>query len=123
MKILFLHGWQSVPGGVKPTYLAQHSHEVLNPALPDEDFTLAVKIAQEEFDKHQPDVVVGSSRGGAVAMKIESGDAKLVLLWPAWKKWGTAKTVKPGTVILHSRADDVVPFGDSEELVRNSGLP
>jgi hypothetical protein len=31
--------------------------------------------------------------------------------------------VKPGTAILHSRADDVVPFGDSEELVRNSGLP
>jgi hypothetical protein len=21
MKILFLHGWQSVPGGVKPSYL------------------------------------------------------------------------------------------------------
>jgi hypothetical protein len=33
------------------------------------------------------------------------------------------RTVKPGTVILHSRADDVVPFSDSEELVRNSGLP
>jgi uncharacterized protein len=31
--------------------------------------------------------------------------------------------VRPGTVILHSRADDVVPFADSEELVRNSGLP
>jgi hypothetical protein len=31
--------------------------------------------------------------------------------------------VKPGAVILHSRADDVVPFADSEELVRNSGLP
>ena len=26
-------------------------------------------------------------------------------------------------MILHSRADDVVPFADSEELVRNSGLP
>jgi hypothetical protein len=26
-------------------------------------------------------------------------------------------------VILHSRADDVVPFADSEELVKNSGLP
>ena len=23
MKILILHGWQSVPGGVKPTYLAE----------------------------------------------------------------------------------------------------
>jgi hypothetical protein len=24
-------------------------------------------------------------------------------------------------VILHSRADDVIPFADSEELARNSG--
>ena len=37
MTILFLHGWQSVPGGVKPTYLAQHGHEVINPKLPDEE--------------------------------------------------------------------------------------
>ena len=28
-----------------------------------------------------------------------------------------------GTIILHSSADDVVPFADSEELLRNSGLP
>jgi alpha-beta hydrolase superfamily lysophospholipase len=123
MKVLFLHGWQSVPGGVKPTFLARHGHEVANPKLPDDDFAEAVRIAQAEFDKHQPGVVVGSSRGGAVAMSINSGEAKLVLLCPAWKKHGTARTVKPGTVILHSRADDVVPFGDSEELVRNSGLP
>ena len=86
------------------------------------DFAEAVRIAQQEFDKHQPQVVVGSSRGGAVAMNIKSGSAKLLLLCPAWKKWGTAKTVKPGTVILHSRADDVIPFADSEELVKNSGL-
>jgi catechol 2,3-dioxygenase-like lactoylglutathione lyase family enzyme len=121
MKILFLHGWRSVPGGVKPTYLAQHGHEVINPALPDEDFAKAVRIAQEEFDKYQPDVVVGSSRGGAVAMSIESGDTPLVLLCPAWKNWGTARTVKKNTVILHSRADDVVPFADSEELVKRFG--
>ena len=38
MKILFLHGWQSVPGGVKPTFLAQHGHTVINPKLPDDDF-------------------------------------------------------------------------------------
>ena len=114
MKILFLHGWQSVPGGVKPAFLVQHGHEVINPKLPDEDFEEAVKIAQEEFDRHQPQVVVGSSRGGAVAMNIKSGEARLVLLCPAWKKWGTVKTLKPGTVILHSRADDVVPFADSE---------
>ncbi len=123
MTILFLHGWDSVPGGVKPTYLKDHGHEVLNPALDDDDFTIAVNAAQAEFDQHQPQVVVGSSRGGAVAMNINSGSAKLVLLCPAWKKFETAKTVKPDTVILHSRADDVIPFADSEELIKNSGLP
>ncbi len=123
MQILFLHGWQSIPGGVKPSYLIQHGHTVINPKLPDDDFEQAVQIAQRAFDEHQPDVVVGSSRGGAVAMNIDSGDAKDVLLCPAWKKWGTAKTVRPSTVILHSRADDVVPFADSEELIRTSGLP
>jgi hypothetical protein len=123
MKILFLHGWTSVPGGVKPTFLARHGHEVLNPALPDEDFAAAVRIAQAEFDRHRPGVVVGSSRGGAVAMNLQAGDTPLVLLCPAWQRWGTAKTVKPLTVILHSRADDVIPFAESEELVRNCGLP
>ncbi len=123
MSILFLHGWNSVVGGVKPTYLKDHGHEVINPALPHEDMTEAVRIAQAEFDKHRPQVIVGSSRGGAVAMNIDSGDAKLVLLCPAWKKYGRAKTTKQDTVILHSRADDVVPFADSEELVKTSGLP
>ena len=120
MKILFLHGWNSVPGGMKPTFLARHGHEVINPKLPDDDMEEAVRIAQAEFDQHRPQVVVGSSRGGAVAMNIDSGEARLVLLCPAWKKYGTATTVKPDRVILHSQADDVIPFADSEELTRTS---
>jgi hypothetical protein len=123
MKIFFLHGWQSVPGGVKPTYLASHGHEVINPALPDEDFAAAVLVAQAEFDKHHPDVIVGSSRGGAVAMNIQSGYTPLVLLCPAWRRFGTARMVKSNTTILHSRGDEVIPFTESEELVRKSGLP
>ena len=70
--VLFLHGWNSKPGGVKPTYLADRGHVVINPALPDEDFDEAIGIAQELFDRHRPGVVVGSSRGGAVAMNIDS---------------------------------------------------
>jgi alpha-beta hydrolase superfamily lysophospholipase len=123
MKILFLHGWHSVAGGVKPTYLTQHGHEVINPALDDDDFDAAVRTAQAEFDHHIPDVIIGSSRGGAVAMNLHSGATLLVLLCPAWKRWGTVSTVRPGTVILHSEADDVIPITDSRELTRNSGLP
>ena len=123
MEILFFHGWHSVPGGVKPTYLASHGHEVINPALDDGDFDEAVRTAQAEYDHHRPDVIVGSSRGGAVAMNLDSGSTPLVLLCPAWKRWGTAAKVKPGTVVLHSEADDVIPIADSRELVHARGLP
>src|SRR6266700_1009095 len=122
MKILFLHGWTSNPGGIKPTFLANHGHEVFNPALPDEDFAEALRIAQAEYDQVRPAVIVGSSRGGAVAMNVRAEGTPHVLLCPAWKNWGTARTVKPGTVILHSEQDDVIPLEDSRKLLCSSGL-
>lgn len=122
MKILFLHGWHSVPGGVKPSFLVSHGHEVLNPALSDDDWDEAVRIAQDEYDRHHPDVIVGSSRGGAIAMHLDPGSTPLVLC-PAWKRWGKAKTIKAGSVVLHSETDEVIPFAESRELVRGSGLP
>ena len=105
------------------TFLKEHGHDVFNPALPDEDFEESVRIAEAEYQQHHPDVIVGSSRGGAVAVNMQSDETPLVLLCPAWKNWGTATTVKPNTIILHSRQDDVIPFGDSKELVANSDLP
>ena len=56
-------------------------------------------------------------------MNLASGSTPLVLLCPAWKRWGMVKTVKPGTVILHSEADEVIPCAESRELVLVSGLP
>ncbi len=123
LTILFLHGWHSVVGGVKPTHLARAGHRVLNPALDDDDFALALRTAQAEFDRHSPHVIVGSSRGGAAALNLQSGLTPLVLLCPAWKRWGTARALKANSVILHSRLDDVIPFEDSVELIRNSSLP
>lgn len=121
--VLFLHGWQSTPGGLKPTYLKNHGLNVINPALPDDDFDAAVRIAQTEFDRHQPSVVIGSSRGGAVAMNIEIGNTPLVLLCPAWKTWGAATSVKQNTTVLHSPADEVVPLAHSLQLLSNSDMP
>lgn len=123
VSVLFLHGWRSVVGGRKPSHLVAQGLEVLNPALPDDDFAAAVAIAQDWFDRHRPRVIVGSSRGGAVAMNLYAPGIPTVLLCPAWKRWGTATTVVAPVVILHSRADDVIPFAESEELLRNSGLP
>lgn len=120
MTILFLHGWESTPGGKKPQYFQARGHTVLNPALSPDSFEQALRAAQESFDQGHPEIVIGSSRGGAVGMNISIGDTPLLLLCPAWKAWGKACSVKAGTVIAHSRQDEIVAFEDSLELVAKS---
>lgn len=121
--ILFLHGWGSSPGGRKPSHLQSMGYRVLNPALCPDDFEEALRVAQEVYDSERPDLVVGSSRGGAVALNISSGQTPLLLICPAWKKWGQSRAVKNKSLILHSRGDEVIPFAESEELRALSGLP
>ena len=123
MIVLFLHGWGSGPEGKKPSFLRSHGLRVITPILPDHDFEASLEVAKRTYNQTQPDVVVGSSRGGAVAMNVETGSARLVLLCPAWNFWGTATTVNAGTKILHCPNDCMVPFQDSVELVTNSKLP
>ena len=123
MKILFLHGWHSTPGGRKPSYLIEKGHEVLNPALCPDDYDKALNSAQTAFDEGKPDLVVGSSRGGALAMNIKSDQIPLLLMCPAWKHWGEATRVESPCLIIHSRQDEVIDFEHSIELVANSHLP
>lgn len=122
MKILFLHGFGARPGGFKPTYLIGRGLDVMNPQLSNDDFDAAVRTAQAAFDDGRPAVVAGSSMGGAVAMNIETANVPLVLVCPAWRHWGEARSVKANTTILHSEQDEVIPFEDSVELARVSHL-
>jgi predicted esterase YcpF (UPF0227 family) len=119
-KILFLHGLESKPGGSKALMLAAEGHKVLNPELPRHSFRESVEIAQDLIDRERPDVVVGSSRGGAVGVCLDLQGAKLVLVAPAWGFFGVPtealNNMPQDTQILHSREDDVVPFRDSETL-------
>ncbi len=55
-------------------------------------------------------------------MAIDPEETPLVLISPDWKKWGNKTTTKAATVILHSAADDVIPFEESRSLLQNSGL-
>ncbi|QDV33195.1 alpha/beta hydrolase family protein [Tautonia plasticadhaerens] len=124
-RVLYLHGLHSRPGGVKPTFLRSIGVEVINPHLPDEDFPESVRRAREAFEAESPDVVVGSSRGGAVALAVPTGEVPVVLIAPAWRRWGDQDDVRATdrTVLLHSERDEVIAIEDSRELVRRSGLP
>jgi len=115
-RVLFLHGLESKPGGRKPLALEALGHQVSNPALPRDDFDESVRIAQEEIDLMQPDVIVGSSRGGAVAMSVDPGSARMILIAPAWRSFDVPPKVPAGTSILHCPSDGIVNFEDSEIL-------
>lgn len=122
MKILFLHGLESAPGGKKPKFLESLGHEVLNPALLKEDFEASVQIAQAVFDAENPDVVVGSSRGGAVAMAMSRENTKTVLIAPAYKKYKVIpESDNDNVYVLHSVCDEVVNVMDSADLVSDHG--
>jgi len=122
MKILFLHGLESSVGGTKPSFLRELGHEVYEPSLPADSFNDSVCAARSIVESIKIDLIVGSSRGGAVALQVCHGH-NMVLIAPAYKKYiGTDLTRlrmnRAGRVIInHSRHDKVVPLKDSEELL------
>ena len=91
------------------------------PSYPD-----GCRIIQQAADEFQPDVIVGSSMGGVVALGVTS-PASRVLIAPAttvsFKGISSptnllASTRLPArTIILHAEADEVVPFAASLELL------
>ena len=116
MKVLFLHGLESRPGGSKAVHLEEMGYEVLNPALPKSSFPESIAIAQQIIDDEEPDVIVGSSRGGAVAMSVDPHGARLVLVAPAWKNYGIPPTVPSDTIVIHSPLDAIISIDDSREI-------
>lgn len=120
-RVLFLHGWSS-DGGTKTAFMRSLGYDVVTPCLSDWSFRRAIVQAQAAYDWLLPDVIVGSSRGGAVAMNLNSDGTPLILLAPAWRRWGAATSVKnpSSSIIVHSPNDGVVPFEDSIQLCLNS---
>ncbi len=142
-RILYLHGSSAGPFGSKTDLLERHGHLIVGrPRLPyprhprrswrwlaayfcQDWFRDAVQAAQECYDACLPDVIVGSSMGGAVAMNLDSGDTPQVLVAPAWRAWwvlrfGQVRRVKPATVIVHGDRDRTVFPRASRRLLANS---
>jgi len=123
MKLLYLHGLSSGPDGYKPTWLRNHGCTVVAPQLVDDDFAASVEIAQQSLASEPFDVVVGSSRGGAVALALDTGHTPRVVIAPAWRQLGMNPIAGAATVILHSPHDELVPIADSRELAARWQLP
>ena len=116
-KVLFCHGKEGSTRGAKAEMLRGNFGEVIVPELINsyaaDDFTkdwLAVETMAAA--DNGPEVLVGSSRGGAVVAQVRV-KVKKILIAPAWKKFGVMPYLTDGDVILHSKKDDLVPYEDS----------
>ena len=121
MKILFLHGKEGTPFGTKPTYLKSKGHDVYAPALDKNDWEASRVAARKMFEECRPDVVVGSSRGGALACDLETNGIPKVLIAPAYKHF-PAKVVgiDKNCWILHCKDDAIVKFEHSVQLAEST---
>jgi len=118
MKVLLLHGWFST-GETKHSSLLAMGHEVIKPSLNNIFFSSAVQEAQKAYDQFNPDVIVGSSRGGAVALNMQAGNTPMLLIAPAWKRFGKKlDKIQNNIFVMHSEHDNTVSYKDSVELVK-----
>jgi hypothetical protein len=55
-------------------------------------------------------VIIGASRGGAIALAIPD-DRPLVLLAPAWRYFGVRIRPDARGIVIHNPRDRIVPLG------------
>ena len=120
MRIVYLHGRMSSPNSQKCKVLRENGHEVFAPKLKSTDWAQSVAAAREIIEKVQPDLVIGSSRGSAVAMATNT-TVPMVLICPAWGKYAPWSMCRGNSVILHAKKDRIVKFSDSQLLSEASG--
>lgn len=117
-KILFLHGlFSDGERSSKCFTMRCNGYEVVAPPLNNWFFGWAVRSIK--LNQIKPNVIVGSSRGGAVALNLKT-NLPLILMAPAWKYYGMKPNFKNRCIILHGTKDDLISYKDSIELVKNN---
>lgn len=72
-----------------------------------------------------PDLIVGSSQGGAIALSLapQFPEIPMILVAPAWKIFHVKPSyLNPKSIIIHGKRDVSVPTTDSIELAELTGL-
>jgi hypothetical protein len=120
-KVIFCHGKEGSPNGTKATMVRDNFDGII-PQLTNSyeliDFLNDLVVVEELAS--DAEVLVGSSRGGALVCQARPKVRK-VLIAPAWKMFGANPILTRHDVILHCKADDRVPYEDSVFLANMFG--
>jgi pimeloyl-ACP methyl ester carboxylesterase len=122
LRVQFVHGLESSPQSSKAVALAR-AFTAETPAMDTRDFESCVTVHADAIARFQPDVLVGSSFGGAVAVALlerQLWRGPTLLLAQAAVLY-RADACLPGGVrvlLVHARQDSVVPIEHSRTLAR-----
>lgn len=124
LRVQFVHGLESGPGASKARYLAER-FDVETPAMDTASFEGSVATQLDALAARPPDLLVGSSFGGAVVLALVQRGAyrgPILLLAPAHRHFGVRAELPLGVhaVVVHGLADDVVDPEGSRELAAHA---
>lgn len=122
LRVQFIHGLESSPRGAKARLLAEHFC-ARTPAMNTRDFAACVEVQAAALRSFCPDVLVGSSFGGAVAVELlRKGlwrGPTLLLAQAAVKRDPRARLPEGVPVwLVHGRHDDIVDPEGSRALAQ-----
>jgi hypothetical protein len=126
LRVLFAHGLESSPQGSKARLFAEH-FTAYTPTMNTRDLESCIGVHAEAVRDFRPDVVVGSSFGGAVVVALLMRGVwrgpTLLLAQAAYHYDPNARLPDGVPVILvHAVQDDVVAIEESRRLA-STGKP
>jgi len=120
LRVQFIHGLEGSPQGSKARLLAEH-FETRTPAMDTRDFEACVALQGQVLETFRPDVLVGSSFGGAVAVALLRRGLwrgpTLLLAQAALRYDAEARLPEDVTVwLVHGLADELIDPQESRRL-------
>ena len=131
-KILMFHGKEGSPSGRKATYLKNNpKYQSKVPAYPsnagqvEEVFPTCLEIAKHNLREFAPDLVIGSSFGGGILLKLITEGlwrGPSLFLAQAGVRYKIANVLPPQVpvVLVHGVDDKTIPLIDSQILADSS---
>ena len=126
LRVQFVHGLEGSPQGAKACLFAEH-FDATTPAMDTGDFAACVELQAASLAAFRPDVLVGSSFGGAVVVELLRRGAwrgpTLLLAQAAIRRDASVRLPQGVRVwLVHGRCDALVDIEDSRTLAR-TGSP
>ncbi len=120
LRVQFIHGLEGSPRGNKARLLAQH-FDARTPAMDTSDFDACIVRQAEVLESFRPDMLVGSSFGGAIAVALLAQGLwtgpTLLLAQAALRYDAQARLPQNVTVwLVHGLQDDLIDPADSRRL-------